>query len=767
MPHPHPDFRPRQMASAWVKVVIIGLTLLILAAIVPARGQIRGMNMPITSEGEHPAHASTASSEPARLTMRRYDAGNVGLLTLRFNQTDIFTFTQGGAEGFWKIDLIRISDSHKVTLRPSDANTVTGEHSRKSGATTWSDFGEYDITVTQNWFLRQGNELAMRLTIQNESDSYGIDSVKFPLLSFTVDDSIKHDLKFAFPKETGYLITDPLASDATWRYNYPSRGIMQFTSAYADDAGLMIMDEDENGYRKEYWTITTADANRVDTYVKRFPANTFLAGEDFTMDYDTIITPVTGNWYDVARKYRSWALTSSLVSQGPLSTRTDIPTWYKDAPATFVIFSDDTTVPHSVWPDRAQAFLDALDWPAGAKAPLFWYSWQHWEPSESVYCTVLGMCDPDKIPTADVHAGTYFPARPDLTDAIDQLIDENLYPVMFLNTRLFDYEAPGSDDFLPAVIKDKDGNTVLYSDSHPGWDMCRSTQLWQDQYYELAETMFSDFHAKGIYLDSMGGDSHHCFVAEHGHDMGGGTYSGHSQRHFSEHVRQLKQSNPESIFIMEDGPDYLIDVTDGTLSHQNAYAERIPLRQAVYHDYWLSFGRTLSAGYADTENLYEAFCGVLFNSGQQLGRIDITHSDFIDSPEYSAQRAFLSELINLKYAARPWLNYGTMMRPPATSGIPNIATTYHDETIVLPAVLTSVWDDPDGNLALVVTNISHAPHTFDVTLDLDQYDVPPASLYQLRDFQHEEDVVCASTTRLMQCTLTLDALDARVYELSW
>src|SRR5688572_19610699 len=167
----------------------------------------------------------------------------------------------------------------------------------------------------------------------------------------------------------------------------------------------------------------------------------------------------------------------------------------------------------------------------------------------------------------------------------------------------------------------------------------------------------------------MGGMSKRCFDANHGHDLGGGRYQALAMHDFCAGLGPLKDKFRELAFVDENGPEYLLDVLDGTVSHYNITHDKIPLRQAVYHDYWLSFGRSLSVGEMAVPNLFEMSAASLFSSGQQLGRIPVTDPAIL-LPIHRQKMAYLGSLIRAKFQARPWLTYGQMLAPPQLEGVP-------------------------------------------------------------------------------------------------
>lgn len=671
----------------------------------------RDMDFAIIGTGDADDHLHL-TDDNVQIKLEKSSNGSFSLIDLTNTNTNqtIFTFEEVNDGGYWAVVLYKLSNGSTVFLTPSDADTIVCDSNVSPYKTTWSDFGSYELTVTQEWYIRDDGGLVTNLQAIIDNDDYAVDEVRFPYFKYSVADLDKSEMKLILPSWNGQLIKNPLASVKTWKPYWPARTIMQFVASYAFNTGFMLMDEDPHGFGKEYNLIS--DTSKMEIYTERRPQNRHTANEDFVMNYNCVIYPIDGDWFDIAMRYRAWAVNQPWCSKGTLSNRSDIPTWYKDAPGTFMITTNDTTKPFLDLLDDTDDMKSRIHWPAGAKGPVFWYSWQHYNPEETAFCDG-GNYDPDVLPSCNVHAGQFFPARQgsDFNTTMVGLANRDIYPVIFMNTRLYDQKNAEADDFYDAVVKNEDTSPALYSDSYPLWDICRYTDTWRTQYYNLSNQLLADHHAKGIYLDSMGGTSHACWDPSHGHGIGGGgTYQGDAMHGFCAEMWNLKNTYNDIIFIDEAGPDYLIDVRDGSLSWYNVYADFIPMQSAVYHDYWLVFGRTLTGGYINPTKyplLFELNAAMLFNSGRQIGRIKIPDTDLLASGTYEDRATtYLGRLLQDKYDARQWMNYGQMLRRPVLdSNIPIVVVNDSGgKQYTHPAVLASAWRDVNGSVAVVITN---------------------------------------------------------------
>lgn len=703
------------------------------------------------------AHLTPTLAEAADKTRPvtiRYDdsdqkAGLMPSELISAGETRFLFKRNGNARGLWSIDIRSAPGQPLVTLRPANGVGVTRRTERDTQRMTWNglrkDGRDYDLRVTQSWQFREDGRLALWLQIDNPTGAIAIERIKFPMLTLDVPEPDRSRMSFAIPHVNGRLVTDVFNTrkhlNKSWNFSHPSRGIMPFIYAYLDDAGFLLYDEDRQGFHKDYHIDPRPDEGAILLYVERRVKNPLEPGESFSMPDPCVIRPLHGDWYDGTQAYREHALTLPWVAKGPLSQRADVPKWYKDSPATFVIYTRDTRVPHAALPERAARTLAAIDWPQGVEAAMFWYQWQAFRPAESVFWE-HGLDDvkrdPNIEPSANVHAGQYFPAREGMAEAIADFRDIGMRAVIFMNTRIVDPLTPGNEALQPAVIRSPTGELSVYSALHPGWDVSRASPLWQNQYRALSERLIGEFGASGVYLDSMGGMSKQDYSPGNTLGRGGGLYQVAAMRGFCAAVYSLKEKYPDVIFIDENGPDVLIDVLDGSLCHYNITYDALPVRQAVYHDYWLAYGRTLGGDRPEEMPVTTLSAANLFNTGRQIGRIVLTDS-WLTNPQLHDEAQYLGRLIRAKYAARDWLNYGTMMRPPVidASSIPSTEVRQREArrsdnifTYHVPAVMASAWRSPDGKVAIAATNHTKTAVRTTLTLPLDEY-APNAGTVQL------------------------------------
>ena len=171
------------------------------------------------------------------------------------------------------------------------------------------------------------------MSIKNNSN-ITIEDIHFPAFDGLgrISDNPSDDY-LVYPSMSGLLFQDPLDNfDPNWGWGYE----MYYPSAYASmqwmayyglqpKAGLYLATYDITGQSK-YFNFTRTSASSLNATVHHIPE--FIAGSSPDIGYPVVVGVFSGDWYDAAQIYRTWAMQQPWVSQGALATRPDIPLWY-------------------------------------------------------------------------------------------------------------------------------------------------------------------------------------------------------------------------------------------------------------------------------------------------------------------------------------------------------------------------------------------------------------------------------------------------------
>ena len=99
-----------------------------------------------------------------------------------------------------------------------------------------------------------------------------------------------------------------------------------------------------------------------------------------------------------------------------------------------------------------------------------------------------------------------------------------------------------------------------------------------------------------------------------------------------------------------------------------------------------------------------------------------------------AKRAYLQECVNVREAARDYLEFGYLQRPvQVLSEIPDVPIMDPKKRpSSIKAVLHSSWINEEGSLAFVFTNVSEQVQQIEWQADLTRYEIAPAEVYRIQ-----------------------------------
>ena len=617
------------------------------------------------------------------------------------------------------------------------------------------------LDLSWNGFAIDGTSLDMQVTVTVEvednspltywtigiknNENITIESIDFPAISGFGEISIDPENDYlVYPSTSGLLFQNPLNNiieDQGWGWEmyYPSAySTMQFMAYYSLDpiAGLYIASYDPDGGSKFF------DFSKSDTWLhmKIRHITEFVVGADYNMDYKTVVGVFSGDWYDAAQVYRTWALEQNWTSKGLLTKRADIPDWYKLAGLRQWIYTYPLCYDTNPFSIVSEIMNDTASY---FNSPVI-TSWIGWE-RQGWYAKYPDVFPPKEgwnsfqKEIRDIHgSGNRVLFIPDTTSYSSLAPSWSSAEPFAVQDKLGNY--PGSGDFSEC------GETATF------YIMCPATSFWQDK----LKSMLSTLSQKGgdeIQLDGFpifGPQA--CNVAEHGHQNGGGTWWYKSyQQIFDEFKTAASLTNPDLILSSEGMAESYIPLLDtfwdpfttGWSPNQasssfkdTSKVQIIPLWHAVYHDYTLlESGITFvsnkapagSVGYGDYRDFYVRGFGLALVWGEMpcTWYADEKISE-LDEQSERDMADYLRRIVEARIGyAKQYLMYGSMLKPPTIevpefhiNEIKSIPYTGNDyPAFDSPAVLSSAWKATSGEVGYVFTNISHDAVTFNLTID--------------------------------------------------
>ena len=648
--------------------------------------------------------------------------------------------------------------------REGDASETT-LHLQWKGMDVQEDQGALDVAVRVT--LRAGDPFSRwRITVTNRSARYGLERVRFPIIPLA---PIGHaeDTVFILPRGRGGLIEDPFhaetgfgqALNSTGAF-YPHNFNMQFQAIYnrASETGLYLGTRDGTPHLMNIQIVNTPQ--EIGWRPGHFPPNTGFAEEDYALPYDCVVGPFEGDWFDACRIYRQWALKQTWCRKGPLSQRSDIPTWYKETPLFFYTsLADSAEGTHDIHQNlqiAADHFREWLRW-AGVRMPLNFYTWHEYDPTLTVsnmpfhYRRMNNVKESRwrGLPSTYEPSGNYpeIPAQEKFSEVCASLRREGGMVCPYIALEIFDQgpteNAPYAAEAKPHIARDLYGAIRLWARLR-FWQPCAWTPWWRQRLSETCTLMLRNEHVGGFYLDVMQGSAPPCYWTPHGHSAGGGSCSTAGMHGLCEAIyNAVKATDPEAITTGENAAENMIDVTDGSLTFTLRADAKAPIFAAVYQDYFPRYGLKLSTGKGWQDrlgNVYgqDAFfieCASLFLEGAQVGRLSLRPRDTslsFQNPDHKEMIDFLSRIVGYynQAEARKFLVYGQIMRPLAFAAPSEMPLLPYTAPLVktpahFPALMSGVFKAQDGDLGVFIANASGETLDFQARLDFARHGLAP------------------------------------------
>ena len=222
----------------------------------------------------------------------------------------------------------------------------------------------------------------------------------------------------------------------------------------------------------------------------------------FEPTYEIAVGVFQGDWYDVARIYRRWAVKQPWCAKGTLAERDDLPQWIKEV---------------DLWEQGSSHTLEDFDktvlMARNFGRPIgLWVT--HW-----------------MIHGFDNKYPDYFPPKIGKEPFIKALAKGHkvgLTYVPYINAFIYATDEPSyTEEAARNGAKFLDGTprqgTIGYGKIYmPYVAMCPATKFWQDKFSEIGRTLIQEYDCDGIYYDQV--DVYHmeCGDPSHGHPLGGG-----------------------------------------------------------------------------------------------------------------------------------------------------------------------------------------------------------------------------------------------------
>ncbi len=675
------------------------------------------------------------------------------------------------SEALWQLmlrpDYGRAEGERIVNIGDATASNVDAQSDEQECVLrlTWSgmdlpgadDALDVEVSVT----LRAGDPLSRwRIAVRNRSPRWGLWQVRFPILELRPIGDDRADNALVLGKDRGRLVERCFDAPLGFGHGFhaeepppvgfgqsmPGSLSMQFQTLYNQRSrtGVYIGTYDSESYAKHIRIVNSPQSLLYE--LGHDPIDMGKPATDYAMDYDFVLRPLDGDWFDACQIYREWALRQPWCRKGPLHERDDIPTWFKESPLFLTGHAGSDEVRLKEQADVWLEYLRVAGMPCGGT----WYGWKQYITELTAYDlpnSAWRVPEMRDLPCSNVHDGNYpkLPALPSFGEACQRIRAADGHPAPYVCLQIFDQgrlqPSPYLHEAEPAASRDVRGVIETYP-GEPSWLMCTWPRWWRDRLAETCSLLVSDQHAGGVYLDTMHGGGHACYSPTHGHSHGGGNDRARGMHELARICRDaVKAADPDAYTDGENPTEDMIDVVDGILYQRTVYPHlSAPIFAAVYGDYICRYGINCNP---DEGEVFYIAAASLFVEGAKIGRISATPGSSPHRAELAEQMAFLRQLCGYyrQPAAREFLCYGHLVRPPRfvqpdpmplTDCIESRGQTYLDGRVRLPVLQTGAFVSPGREVGIFIVNVADGSLAFAADVPLPEYGLPEGRTHSVR-----------------------------------
>ncbi len=575
----------------------------------------------------------------------------------------------------------------------------------------------------------------------------GIQGSKIRKISFPKIADLKDqgNEELAVPLWMGELLRNPRGqageNPKNYSWSYPGPLSMQFVALYnKNKSGFYAAADDTLSYVKHFGI--SVDSGRNLSYrMDNFPAYDSTI-QSYTLPYRAVVGIFKGDWQTAAMIYRDWGTQQKWCRESRFKNATDF-SWAKE---TALWIWNRGRSGNVLSP--AEDMKNRLGLPVN----VLWHWWH-------------GCAYDDGFPE-------YFPPREGeepFKRAVLEAAKKDINAIVYMNsyqwgTSTKSFEREGASRW---AVRDINGDTKAHVfnifTQHSLTPMCMATDYWRTKYAFLANKAINEYNLGGIYMDQACLNLM-CYNGKHGHSAGGGNYWTNSFGLLAEKIRSGNMYNRNITLAGEGGGE-------GWLPYLNVFltlavskeryagvggAATIPLFQAVYHPYAITFGSyssLVTPPYDElwpekdrpsaTEQLLEAQFNEQFLMEQARSFVwgmQPTIANYHETLSSTRSEAinYLLNIVKTRYKNLKYLLYGTFMPAPDIqipekiipisrlsiyAGQKEKITAFQ---LKVPLMYASAWKAEDGSVGIALAGIGNNALPVRFTIKADEYGLPPS-----------------------------------------
>src|SRR5438034_670513 len=640
----------------------------------------------------------------------------------------------GAAAGIWRLDRLGPGDSG---IGPSAARNfswhqLAGE--RPGLALVWRDFRLKEapaLRVSAAVRLFGDSSLSEWRIVVDSPGAIAIDQVRFPRLAGIP--RLGDDEELAVPRWMGALARHSAALKIRrLEWAYPGTLSLQMLALYRrGGGGLYAAADDTLAYRKTFALWGEPDGSRGYELIHPLE-NPATPRVRWTLPYAALLGTFHGDWITAAERYRAWGTRQAWARDSRIR-RGLVPEWLV---RTGMWVWNRGRSPGVVPPALA------LERALGLPVAIYWHWWHH-GPYDTSF--------PDYLPPRE--------GADSFRSAVAAAHAAGSHAIVYMNQRLWCTGTPGwaAEGAARWAVKEQDGRVrqEVYNvfDPQPCATMDVTTTFWRAKYAGIADTVLSDYDVDGVYMDQAV-QSLVCWDSTHGHPVGGGNYWMGGFRALAARVRTeagrpvlLAGEGAGEAWLPELDLMLTLQVSQERYTEPGSGWEPIPLFQAVYHAYGVTYGSYSSLVMPPYDELWPsrfapspplALLDTRFRRqffleqarsfawGLEPTIANFRASQLTDRPE---ETAYMMRLARIRARALDYLLYGEFLRPPELSvpwvdvdlsrvsiyaarrGAPTVSSARY------PAALAGAWRAEQGSVAIAVASIVDRPTSVSFAFD--------------------------------------------------
>ena len=622
---------------------------------------------------------------------------------------------------------------YKVTFR---------KHGKDCLDIFWEYGGESPLEVKMTVSLEKDRPLSHWRASFKGLKAICSDGVTYPVVS-GLKEYANADL--VLPTWLGILTHDPAegaSADKPVRYSRSFPGSsMQLMALYDREKlmnGLYFSSQDTTSMSKTM-TVSFVPGTVEFRATCRVPDKTET--DSFSPGYDVVVGSFDGDWVAASAVYRSWAVEQNFCRESRFHNG-DCPSWLPET--AFWIWNRGRSENVLKEAEDIQARL-------GLPVNAYWH-WWHGCPYDEGF--------PEYVPPKE--------GRESFIKAVEHAHKQGIHSLVYMNSYQWgdsteSWKEEGAEEY---AARKEDGSTYRHVyeifSGNGLTPMCMATQFWRDKYSSLCDTVVNQYHVDGVYMDQAC-NSMACYDPDHGHTLGGGNYWREGFGKLTDQIRGTFPEGSDAILAGEGSAEDWLPVLDDFLTLQPSHerysgvgkSEPVPLFQAVYHDYAITYGSYSSLVYppydelwpkefypANSETLLPEEFNMQFRMEQARSftwgmqpTLANYHSFLFEKRK--SEMEFLMDLIRTRYNSLGYLLHGRFMGIPGLeseeitipiskvsiyAGRKGDTVTRYEKTI--NTLFSSAWLDKEGNLGVAVSNILDFPAEVVLRIDPKQYGIP-------------------------------------------